>query len=155
MANASRSDPYEFILGSQTLNDYGGIVDYRHLKLRLKIGGVEQKSFFTIAPNPGFEAASPLFASETVSIPARSTISVPINTSSRTNLIDGQWGTTSNITSAEIIVAKHAFPIHRHQNWLQLSNLSDFPVVVRRGKAVAAFHRKTKINITSRTATLM
>jgi dUTPase len=39
-------------------------------------------------------------------------------------------------------VPAHSFVVHRHQNWLQVANMSNESITIHHGKAIAAFHRQ-------------
>jgi hypothetical protein len=135
------SGPYDFILGTNTLCVHCGIIDYLLTELRLIVKDAETMLPFNVVNNPGHEDTLPLFVTSTVLVPPWIVILVPVNPSSRTSLVDGQqWSTSANVAYAKVLVPNHVFPLYHHQNWVQVANMSDENVLVRRGRAVAAFH---------------
>ena len=88
------------------------------------------------------EAALPLFAKDDVCIPAKSNGLVPCNAAIRSSIPQGTSGMVGNTSNADFMVSKKCETLWRHQNWVQVGNFNDFPIVIRRGKQVAMFHRE-------------
>jgi hypothetical protein len=139
------SGPFDFIMGSDVLLKHKANIDYANHVLWLQVGEVSLTLPFYLGPELKHEATKPLFATTTILIPAKHHALVPVNISRRENAPEGQWGTVSNLDDGQdYLLPAHSFVTHRHQNWVQVPNMSNEPITIHRGKAIATFHRQDK-----------
>ena len=151
--------PYPFILGSDTMKKHKALIDYDTMRFRMR---VDEKDVFTpFHCNYGSrdEAPVPLFATESVVIPPKHHVLVPVNSSNTSyDRFQGNWGLVSNMMEGDfnvswgsvvnsVMVAKMYMPLLKHQNWVQVANITDLPMEVPRGKAIACFHRQDKNSV--------
>ena len=137
--------PYDIILGSQLFKEKEGAICYSTMTISIKLKGERVKIDFIGNEEIRQEAAAALYATEDIYVPPKHHVLVPVNPSSRTTLQKGTWGLVSN-TSADVdfMVAKMCFPLWTNNIWVQISNLSPEPIVIRRAQQVAWFHRQDK-----------
>jgi hypothetical protein len=84
--------PFDFIMGSDVLTKYAGKIDYGEHVLRLQVNATAISLPFNLAPELQHEAARPVFATTTITIPAKHHALVPVNLALRERVPEGQWG---------------------------------------------------------------
>jgi hypothetical protein len=87
------SGPFDFIMGSDVLTKHAATIDYGDHVLRLRVNNVPVTLPFDLAPELQHEAAKPVYATTTITIPAKHHALVPVNLSRRAKVPEGQWGT--------------------------------------------------------------
>jgi hypothetical protein len=139
------SGPFDFIMGSDVLLKHKANIDCANHVLRLQVGEASVTLPFYLTPELKHEAVKPLLATTTIHIPAKHHGLVPVNLSRRENVPEGQWGTVANLDDTQdYLLPAHSFIGHRHQNWVQVANMSNEPITIHRGKAITTFHRQDK-----------
>ena len=147
--------PCELIFGSESMRENGCIIDYETLQICFRRQLDDQGTSisyvdFRSETTQRNEAAASLYATTDIHIPRGHQILVPVNASQRTHLAQGTWGLVSNTGAADtqFLVAKGCLTLHRDTNWVQVMNMADTAISIRRGELVAYLHRHDRCSIT-------
>ena len=149
--------PCDLIFGSESMRENGCILDYDTLQVCFRrqyagIAGTPTVSYINFTSKAAIrsEAAAALYASSATVVPPGHHGLVPVNASRRTHVSEGTWGLVSNtgLRDVHFLVAKGFLTLHRDDNWVQVMNVTDRSIVIKRGQRVAYFHRQDKAAIT-------
>jgi len=137
--------PADVIVGSESLRQYKCILNYETLQARYVINNDQVYVPFRSSSVHMHEAAVALFATEDILLPPKHHGIVPVNASLRSQVQQLTWGEIRNTGKENLFIsAKMTSKLIRHQTWIQMSNLTDAPLLIRRGKHVANFHRQDR-----------
>ena len=145
--------PHDIIIGAPTMEHLHGVVDLGAKCVRMIIPATHgrRKAKRVSVPfelEEGIELveeAVGLYATKRLVLQPGYHSIIPVNAIRDSHVADGTWGLVTNTAGEQnYAVATGVTTLRRHQNWAQVANITDEPIIFRRGSLVAEFQRKDK-----------
>ena len=145
--------PHDIIIGAPTMEHLHGVVDLGAKCVRMIIPATNGRRKAKCVRIPFeleegielVEEAVGLYATKRLVLQPGHHGIIPVNAIKDAHVADGTWGLVTNTADEQsYAVATGVTTLRRHQKWAQAANVTDEPIVFRRGSLVAEFQRKDR-----------